>query len=153
VLHLDIRLTAPVVEPYESLLADALDRWHAREAVVVASFHDDAIHTFRDVAPGVATAAATGETAAFYFAVRDGHHPERLDAVALQVPMTYGDEVIVTPAFVAAAHEAGLAVHAWTLNDVDEMSRALDAGVDGIISDTPTTAVAAVRDRALAWRR
>ena len=152
-LNLDIKQTAPAVTPYESLLAEALARWDARESVVVASFHDDAIRAFRAAAPGVATAAATGETAAFYFAVRDGHRPERVSAVTLQVPMAYGDEEIVTPALVAAAHEAGLAVHAWTLNEVDEMARALDAGVDGIISDTPTTAVALVRDRRLAWRR
>ena len=151
-LNLDIKQTGPTVAPYEALLAEALGRWDARESVIVASFHDDAIAAFRAAAPDVATAAATGETASFYYAVRDGHRPDHLAAVALQVPMTYGDEVIVSPALVAAAHEAGLAVHAWTLNEVDEMSRALDAGVDGIISDTPTTAVALVRDRGLAWR-
>ena len=151
-LNLDIKQTAPIVEPYEVLLAEALRRWGAQESVVVASFHDDAIASFRVAAPGVATAAAMGETASFYLAVRDGRPPERLDAVALQVPMTFGDEVIVEPTFVGAAHEAGLAVHAWTLNQVDDMSRALATGVDGIITDTPTTAVALVRDRGLAWR-
>ena len=152
-LNLDIKQPAPVVEPYESLLAEALRRWGARESVIVASFHDDAIRSFRAAAPGVATAAATSETAAFYFAVRDAHRPTPLDAVALQVPMTYGDEEIVTPALVTAAHEAGLALHAWTLNEVPEMTRALDAGVDGIVTDTPTSAVALVGVRGQTWRR
>ncbi|HCT14843.1 glycerophosphodiester phosphodiesterase family protein [Corynebacterium nuruki] len=40
--------------------------------------------------------------------------------------------------FVDRAHAAGFRVLPWTVNDVDEMTRYLDAGADGIITDYPT---------------
>ncbi len=65
--------------------------------------------------------------------------------VALQVPAVYGDQVLVDERFVAAAHDQGLVVHVWTINDQQEMGRLVDLGVDGIISDLPTTLVGLLR--------
>ena len=42
---------------------------------------------------------------------------------------------VIDARFVAAAHQRGLPVHAWTVNDPAEMGRLLDLGVDGIMSD------------------
>jgi glycerophosphoryl diester phosphodiesterase len=56
-----------------------------------------------------------------------------------QVPYGFGRAPFTTPivtrAFIAEAHELGLQVHAWTVNDHAEMERLLDLGVDGIMSD------------------
>ena len=71
--------------------------------------------------------------------------------VALQVPATRGDLVVVDELLVSAAHEHGMAVHVWTINDEDEMARLLDLGVDGIISDLPTPLVSLVTARGLAY--
>ncbi|WP_227012803.1 MULTISPECIES: glycerophosphodiester phosphodiesterase family protein [unclassified Pseudonocardia] len=45
-----------------------------------------------------------------------------------------------TAATVRAAHDAGLAVIPWTVNDVPTMDALLDLGVDGIITDAPDRA-------------
>ena len=45
---------------------------------------------------------------------------------------------LVDQRFVDAAHEAGIAVHVWTINDQTSMERLVRLGVDGIISDCPT---------------
>lgn len=48
-----------------------------------------------------------------------------------------GYEPYTTPELVARAHEAGLAVITWTVNDTPTMASLMDAGVDGLITDYP----------------
>ncbi len=151
VLNMDIKRTAPEVEPYEELLYRELCRLERQQTVIVASFSDEAIGAFRALAPDVLTSAATQETAAFYFAVREGSTPPESPACALQVPASYGEIELVTESFVAAAHSAGMAVHVWTINDKTEMERLIDLGVDGIISDVPSTVAEVVKQRKCAW--
>jgi glycerophosphoryl diester phosphodiesterase len=149
-LNLDIKGTNPFVEPYEEILADELRRLAIADSVIVASFHDDAIQRFRGFAPDVATSGATNETATFYFSHLDGA-PVVPPAAALQVPPRYGDVDVVTESFVAAAHDAGVAVHVWTINEPEEMARLLGLGVDGIVSDRPTVLAGLLAQRDCGW--
>ena len=149
-LNLDIKRTSPDVEPYEELLADELRRLERTGSVIVASFLDHAIQSFRALAPEVATSAATGETATFYFSLQEGS-AKVPPAQALQVPATFGDVTVVDERFVEAAHEAGLAVHVWTINEEDEMRALVDLGVDGIVSDRPTRLARVLKERGCAW--
>jgi len=149
-LNLDLKRTSPEVEAYESLLADELRRLEITDAVMVASFHDDAIQRFRAVAPGVATSAATNEVARFYFSLSDAT-PVVPPVEAFQVPASFSGIDVVTESFVASAHQADIAVHVWTINDEREMARLLDLGVDGLVSDRPTTLAALLAQRACAW--
>jgi glycerophosphoryl diester phosphodiesterase len=150
-LNLDIKRTAPAVEPYEQLLAQELRRLERTGSVIVASFHDDAIEKFRAAAPDVATSAATNETATFYFSMIEGSTPVVPAVVAFQVPASVNDVEVVTDRFVEAAHRADVAVHVWTINDVEEMARLLDLDVDGIVSDRPTPLAALLAQRGCAW--
>ncbi len=110
----------------------------------MASFLDVATDAFAKCAPDVATSAGTLAMAMFWRAVHQGEEPPPTAHVALQVPAVHGDLVLVDELFVEAAHEHGLAVHVWTINDENEMARLLDLGVDGIISDLPTALVSLV---------
>jgi glycerophosphoryl diester phosphodiesterase len=47
------------------------------------------------------------------------------------------DHRAADPAIVEAAHAAGLAVFLWTVNEPEDVRRALSLGVDGIITDWP----------------
>jgi glycerophosphoryl diester phosphodiesterase len=149
-LNLDIKRTSPEVEPYEELLASELRRLERTNSVIVASFHDEAIQRFRSFAPEVATSAATNETATFYFSSLEGSATVP-PVSAFQVPATYGDIDVVTESFISAAHQAGIAVHVWTINEEAEMARLVDLGVDGIVSDRPTPLAAILKERGCAW--
>lgn len=54
---------------------------------------------------------------------------------ALQVPERHQGIPVVTPTAVAAAHRAGCEVHVWTIDEVTDMRRLLESGVDGIVTN------------------
>jgi glycerophosphoryl diester phosphodiesterase len=59
----------------------------------------------------------------------------RFDRRCAQVPARIGRRIFVDARYVAAAHARGIPVHAWTVNDPAEMTRLLELGVDGIMTD------------------
>jgi glycerophosphoryl diester phosphodiesterase len=140
-LNLDIKQTAPVVEPYEEPLARTL-RAHGRvDDVIVASFNDAATDAFRAFAPEIGTSAGTLATAMFWQAAHNDSDPPEMPHVALQVPMTAAGVTVLDAVFVERAHAHGLAVHAWTIDEVADMETLVALGVDGIMSDVPSTVV------------
>ncbi len=146
-LNLDIKQTAPAVEPYEQLVADVLSQYGRSDDVIVASFFDAATDAFSALAPSVSTAAGFDAIAAFYYAVQDGAEPPPMRHHALQVPPTFRGETVVTEAFVQTAHRAGVAVHVWTVDEPDEMERMVDLGVDGIMTDRPSVLTEVLRSK------
>ncbi len=123
-------------------LADALclmiRDYNKQQDVVVGSFHQDVLDHFRQQCPQVATSMAKQETTWFVLASKLGLASLTSPAgEVLQVPVSSGGLTIVTPAFIADAHERGLKVQVWTVNDPWEMRQLIDMGVDGIITDRP----------------
>lgn len=66
---------------------------------------------------------------------------------ALQIPSEFSGRPLVTPQLIAHAHAHGVQVHVWTIDDESEMTRLLDLGVDGLVTNFPA------RMRALLARR
>ena len=54
---------------------------------------------------------------------------------------------LVTPDLVKRAHEAGLQVVTWTINEPEQMRRLIAAGVDGIMSDYPDRLVSVLHEK------
>ena len=57
------------------------------------------------------------------------------NAGCMQVPQRFLGFRLVSASFVSFAHECGLRVHVWTINEEEEMKRLIDIGVDGIMTD------------------
>jgi glycerophosphoryl diester phosphodiesterase len=130
-LNIDIK-SDDAVEPACAVIKahDAVGR------TCLSSFSHSRLSRIRTILPGVATSASTREVIATRFLplplLRAGLRPR---GQCLQVPVRRGRVEVVTPAFVRRAHALGLQVHAWTIDDADEIRRLLDLGVDGIITD------------------
>jgi glycerophosphoryl diester phosphodiesterase len=153
-LNLDIKQTAPEAEPYEDLLAAMLAGANRVDDVIVASFHDAALSRFHELAPDVGCSAGPGALYGIYRAMVAGEPPppSEIDYVALQVPISFAGMRVVDENLVAYAHRAGLAVHVWTVDDEREMEELVEIGVDGIISDRPTTLVEVLERSGVAYR-
>ena len=57
----------------------------------------------------------------------------------------------VTVELVQEAHELGLVVCTWTVNEIEDLENMVDAGVDGIITDYPDRAQRILASRGLGW--
>jgi glycerophosphoryl diester phosphodiesterase len=60
---------------------------------------------------------------------------EKAMEIAARQVMPRADSV--TPEFVVAAHREGLQVVTWTVNEIEEMHKLIEVGVDGIITNYP----------------
>ena len=115
----------------------SLRDWKRR--TIVASFSDHALRAYRALAPAAATSASPSEVLTFWTAVQEGRAPSGpLGYEALQVPPTYQDVVVVNEPFLRVAHECGLVVHVWTIDDEATMAALLDLGVDGVVTNRPS---------------
>jgi glycerophosphoryl diester phosphodiesterase len=90
----------------------------------------------RALLPGVCTSLGPLGTLQLGLAAQGEQVPD-LPAPCVQVPTHYLETEIVTPAFIEAAHRREMQLHVWTIDEADEMTRLLDLGVDGIMTDRP----------------
>jgi len=152
-LNLDIKQTAPDVVPYEAELATLLTERGRTDDVIVASFHDSALDAFGALGTGVATSCGPRAVTALAVALAQGLPvPDEVRKhAAVQVPARFGGADVVTMESVEVLHDAGLAVHVWTIDDEDEMERLVALGVDGIISDRPSALVAVLSSLGVRW--
>ncbi|MEV0644409.1 glycerophosphodiester phosphodiesterase family protein [Phytomonospora sp. NPDC050363] len=116
--------------------ADAFDR------ALIGSFSDARLARVRRLAgPRLATSMGPREVATFKAATYTGRLWPRArlgytrGAIALQVPHHYGRLRVVDRRFVEYAHQLGLDVHVWTVDDTATINTLLDLGVDGIMTD------------------
>lgn len=146
VVNMDIKEHRPGFE--EAVLREI---WAAGAGgrTLVASWDFGTIRRFRRLSGGlVPTAASRFEIGAFYVSSR-----LRLERLlrpaydALQVPVRHRGLELVTRRFLDAAHDRGVRVDAWTIDEAGEMRRLLDLGVDGIMSDRPGVLEEVLRER------
>jgi len=124
----------------------------AEDRVCLASFSDRRIRRIRRLAgPQVATSCSSWEVILLMVSpwrqVRSTGR--RRGASSVQVPRRSRGVRVISERFVARAHQAGLQVHVWTIDDEQTVRELLDLGVDGLITDR-IDVLAAVRADLLA---
>ena len=78
-----------------------------------------------------------------------GFPKRKFRARAAQVPIRQGPIPIVDQRFLDRMHSLDIAVHVWTIDEVADMNRLLDLGVDAIMTDDPATLLEVFRERGL----
>jgi glycerophosphoryl diester phosphodiesterase len=119
--------------------AGAIDR------VSLGSFGWRVLHAAREYEPRISTGASREEARWALYRSWIGWPLGRPSYREFQVPERAGATTIISPRFIAHARRAGLPVKVWTVDEPDDMRRLLRWGVDGLITDRPDLAVAAVR--------
>jgi len=121
-----------------------LERQNAFDRVVLASFHDEIYAEFKRL-------QAAGEVPSeFMYSPATGGATKFFVLQLLKLDIFFNDGMCVfqlpteqlgfdlaTKGLVKTAHRHNLAVHYWTINDVEEMKHLISIGADGIMTDYP----------------
>jgi len=99
------------------------------DRLMIGAFDHRRITRLRAGMPGVLSALSQREIATL---LAGGPVP-RLTCAS--VPVSWRGVRIITPRFLARAKRRSVPVYAWTIDAAAEMTRLLDAGVDGIMAD------------------
>tara|TARA_B100000929_G_scaffold270745_1_gene241129 strand:- start:17 stop:784 length:768 start_codon:yes stop_codon:yes gene_type:complete len=127
----DDRVVGPLVE--------TIQRHEALNRICIGSFSGRRLTQCRRLlGPGLCTSAGPLDTARFRLASL-GLAPTPTSINCLQVPVRQSGIPVVDRRFVDHAHERGLQVHVWTIDEPNDMHRLLDLGVDGLMTDRPST--------------
>jgi len=141
-MNIEIKQKRPsIVKPF----LDAIERSGVpAQNLLIASFYTAVLKEFRNECKQrnlqIATSASTWEWVRFYLGNYLLHLPYRPPTDALQMAerLPVIRFWLMTRGFIQKAHDVGLRVHAWTVDDPNDMKRAIANGVDGIITNFPT---------------
>jgi glycerophosphoryl diester phosphodiesterase len=130
----------PDPDPERYVARAAADLVRTRDVgAVISSFDLGTVDAVRAYAPEIPTALLTHNTnveTAARLAREHGHawlHPDRTSMLAAPHAVTF-------------AHDAGLRVDVWTVDDPQEMRSLAAAGVDAIITNVPDVALAVLTE-------
>jgi glycerophosphoryl diester phosphodiesterase len=117
--------------------------------VVTASFHKDVLLYFRKLLPGAITSCTSNEVMRLILLFRSGilNIPFPYKKKILQVPEYSGKIKVLNSGFIKYLHKRGFTVQIWTVNEIEEMNRFLDMGVDGIFTDKPALLLECLKNR------
>ncbi len=132
-------------------LAEVLRRTGSVSRVAVGSFSERRLAQLgRTVGPELCRSLGPFGVARLWLAAR-GLPPWRLPAACVQIPVSARGVIVTDAQLVEEAHQRGLQVHVWTVDEPDEVQRLLDLGVDGLMTDRPTVLKAVLEGRGQ-WR-
>ena len=135
---------------FVAIVLALLRREHFSNRVMIESFDWRTLLLVQRLAPKIATVYLTRQTGPDPSVYADrtsvwtaGYDPSSYGGSIARTVRAAGGKLWspyyldIDARAVAQAHELGVAVIVWTVNDAHDMERLIDMGVDGIISDRP----------------
>lgn len=122
----------PKVDEAVGPLGDAIAAFDAVDRVGIGAFDDARITSLQErFGPTLCTSPGPMELLTYLGAPTASAFETH---GCLQIPPSFG-EFELTAELLDAAHDLGLQVHVWTINEEAEMRRLLDLGVDAVMTD------------------
>lgn len=113
----------------EPALIDLLIRKDRLDTAVVSSFDWKSLRFLKELEPRVKVG--------LLYNISMDHHEKLPEAAGTEVYSLHPNDTKLEPEEIQRAQSAGLEVYAWTINREERMKRALESGIDGIITDFP----------------
>lgn len=123
----------PHPETLARLVYDVIAKEQIQERTYVQSFDPRSLVAMREIDPDVPLALLVSNEDGF---------SENIDRLGFKPAIYSPHHRLVDDSLVTMAHDAGIKVIPWTINEPLEMQRLLELGVDGIITDYPDRAAA-----------
>jgi glycerophosphoryl diester phosphodiesterase len=151
-LHIDLKLGSRLDE-----VALAVDRHGLADRVVVSAFHSAILRqiaaesagirlgfTYPEDRLGISRRRALWPLVRLGLSTMRATVPMRLERLLAPAGATVVmlNHTLVTPRAVSRAHEIGVPVLTWTVDDPTTVVRVVEAGVDGVISNDPEMVMA-----------
>ncbi len=121
-----------------------LEKHNAFDRVVVASFHEEIYDEFQRLqnegeVPEEFMCSPSYDSATEFFIMQllklDLFFDDKM--CVFQLPMEEKGFDLATKSMTKTAHKHNMAVHYWTINDVEDMKHLIDIDADGIMTDYP----------------
>lgn len=127
-LNLELKNTFHLDKLVKQLLTAVEADWVRKENLLISSFNHHQLQDVKQRLPWVKIGALTSSIPLDY-----AQFASDLNAYSIHV-----DKDFVNKAFVADAHQRGLAIYAYTVDKYDDVKRMYQLGVDGIFSNFPS---------------
>lgn len=128
-VNLEIKNYEVFYEGIERIVIEQVDRLHMKDQVILSSFNHLSMELCKHIDPEIQTGLLYG-----YPLLRMEHYGAASQANALHPRYSC---LQYEPDLVARAHEQGLAVNTWTVNEREELVAIKALNVDCIISNYP----------------
>ena len=116
---------------------EIIKKCNAMDRVCIASFNSGRLKMVSDLYPEVCLSMGPKEVLKLLLSSFKLYNKE-IPGNCLQIPIYQYGLKLVTQKFVNHAHNKGLKIMVWTINDEVTMKELIKLGVDGIITDTPS---------------
>ncbi len=118
----------------EQIVVKLIRQYHLLDRAIVSSFNPFVLRRVRKLDPHIRIGYLHEAHPRLYL---------RPKAVStwLRPNAVHPEFTVVTSEMIRRAHQRGVAVHAWTVNEVEVMRRLIEWGVDALITDFPERAL------------
>lgn len=135
-INIELKSGIVIYPDIEHKVIEVLGEFNVLDKTIISSFNHYSLRIVKGVEPKARTGILYMEGL-----VEPWIYAGRVPADALH-PAFY----LVTPEIVRSAHDAGLSVNVWTVDNADDMKRMVALGVDAVITNCPGEIISLLKE-------